>query len=147
MREKELMTQQIGKKSTIPYRVAYQDTDAGGVVYYANYLAFMERGRNEYLREMGRSIGQYQEAGIFFIVVEAHLKYKAPAVLDDMLVIETAIAEGKRSSAVFVQKILRESDGKLLVEGEIKIACINERLRPTRLPEELLPGRGDTETR
>ena len=81
--------------------------------------------------------GQYQEQGIFFIVVEANIRYKAPAKLDNLLVIETEIAEGKRSSALFRQRVLRESDGKLLVEGDIKIACINERLRPTRLPEEL----------
>jgi tol-pal system-associated acyl-CoA thioesterase len=138
MREKWPMSDQRGKTvTTIPYRVAYSDTDSGGVVYYANYLSFMERGRNEYLRETGRSIGQYQEAGIFFIVVEANLKYKAPAVLDDMLIIETWIEKGKRSSALFRQRVLRENDGKLLVEGEIRIACINERLRPTRLPEEL----------
>lgn len=126
-----------GNTSTIPYRVAYADTDSGGVVYYANYLGFMERGRNEYLREVGRSIGQYQEDGIFFIVVEANLKYKAPAVLDDLLVVETEIIQSKGSSALFWQKILREGDEKLLVEGQIKIACINERQRPTRLPPEL----------
>jgi len=131
------MNETASKTVTLPYRVAYQDTDAGGVVYYANYLAFMERGRNEYLREIGRSIGQYQEDGIFFIVVEANLKYKAPAMLDDMLVVETTITEGKRSSVLFRQSVLRESDGQLLVEGMIKIACVNERLRPTRLPEEL----------
>ena len=132
------MSDQRGKTvTTIPYRVAYQDTDSGGVVYYANYLGFMERSRNEYLREMGRSIGQYQEAGIFFIVVEVNLKYKAPAVLDDMLVIETAIIEDRRSSVVFEQKVIREEDGTVLVEGAIKVACINERMKPTRIPDEL----------
>ena len=142
------MTETASKTvTTLGYRVAYQDTDSGGVVYYANYLAFMERGRNEYLREKGRSIGQYHEDGIFFIVVEVNLKYKAPAVLDDMLIIETWIEEGKRSSAIFRQRVMREQDGKLLVEGDIRIACINDRLKPTRLPEELLPGRGDTKTR
>ena len=131
------MTDQEKPIFRIPYRVAYQDTDSGGVVYYANYLGFMERGRNEYLRQIGRSIKEYQDRGTFFIVVEATLRYRAPAVLDDMLVIETWIEEGKRSSAVFGQRVLREEDGEVLVEGDIKIACINERLRPTRLPEEL----------
>ncbi len=106
-------------------------------MYYANYLGFMERGRNEYLRQIGRSIKEYQDSGTFFIVVEATLRYRAPAVLDDLLVIETWIEEGKRSSVVFGQRVLREGDGEVLVEGEIKIACINDRLRPTRLPEEL----------
>jgi tol-pal system-associated acyl-CoA thioesterase len=123
--------------SRLNYRVAYQDTDSGGVVYYANYLGFMERGRNEYLRQIGRSIKEYQDSGVLFIVVEATLRYRAPAVLDDLLVIETWIEEGRRSSVVFGQRVLREGDGEVLVEGEIKIACINDRLKPTRLPEEL----------
>jgi tol-pal system-associated acyl-CoA thioesterase len=135
------MTDRKKTISRIPYRVAYQDTDSGGVVYYANYLGFMERGRNDYLRQIGPSIKEYQDRGIFFIVVEATLRYRAPAVLDDMLVIETWIEEGKRSSAVFGQRVLREEDGEVLVEGDIKIACINERLRPTRLPEELRRGK------
>ncbi|MDT8395729.1 MAG: YbgC/FadM family acyl-CoA thioesterase [bacterium] len=136
------MVQKRSNTVKIPYRVAYQDTDAGGVVYYANYLGFMERGRNEYLRQLGRSIKDYQDSGIFFVVVEAALRYRAPAVLDDLLTIETWIEEGRRSSAVFGQRVLREGDGTLLVKGDIRVACINDRLRPTRLPPELLPGRG-----
>ena len=127
------MTDRKKTISRIPYRVAYQDTDSGGVVYYANYLGFMERGRNEYLRQVGRSIKEYQDGGTLFIVVEATLRYRAPAVLDDLLVIETWIEDGKRSSVVFGQRVLREGAGEVLVEGEIKIACINDRLRPTRL--------------
>ena len=69
--------------------------------------------------------------------MEANVKYRAPAVLDDMLVIETAISDAQRSYAVFDQKILREEDRTVLVEGAIKVACINSRMRPTRIPEEL----------
>lgn len=127
-----------GRVSTVNYRTCYEDTDAGGVVYYANYLRYMERGRNQYLREVGRTIRQYQDAGILFIVVEANVKYRAPAGLDEDIVVETRIEEGRRSSVTFGQRVLRESDGRVLVEGAVKVACIGTNLKPRRLPEELM---------
>ena len=123
--------------SRIKYRTCYEDTDAGGVVYYANYLRYMERGRNEFLRELGRSISQYQGDGILFIVVEVNVKYRSPAVLDDDLLIETRINEIRRSSVTFGQRVMRESENTLLVEGEVKVACIGTNLKPRRMPEEL----------
>ena len=121
------------------YRTCYEDTDAGGVVYYANYLRYMERGRNQYLRETGRSIREYQDAGILFIVVEVNVKYRSPAGLDDDLVIETWVEEGgRRSSIVFGQRILREGEDTALVDGRVKVACIGTNLKPRRLPEELI---------
>ena len=124
--------------SKIRYRTCYEDTDAGGVVYYANYLRYMERGRNEYLRELGRSIRQYQDDGILFIVVEVNVNYRSPALLEDDLLIETWIAEGRRSSVTFEQRVRREGDDTLLVEGQVKVACIGKNLKPRRLPEELM---------
>ena len=124
--------------STDKYRTCYEDTDAGGVVYYANYLRYMERGRNQYLRELGRSIRQYQDDGILFIVVEVRVKYRSPAGLDDDLVIETWIQEGKRSSVTFGQRVKREGEDSVLVEGTVKVACLGSNLKPRRLPEELL---------
>ena len=127
--------------SALRYRTCYEDTDAGGVVYYANYLRYMERGRNEYLRELGRSIGQYQEDGILFIVAEVNVKYRSPAVLDDDLVVETWISERRRSSVTFGQRITREGEGRILVEGAVKVACIGTNLKPRRMPEELRANR------
>jgi YbgC/YbaW family acyl-CoA thioester hydrolase len=98
----------------------------------------MERGRNEYLRELGRSIRQYQDEGVLFIVVEVNVKYRSPAGLDDDLVVETWIAEGRRSSVAFGQRIKREGEDTVLVEGTVKVACIGSNLRPRRLPQELL---------
>ncbi len=124
--------------STVKYRTCYEDTDAGGVVYYANYLRYMERGRNQYLREAGRTIRQYQDAGILFIVVEANVKYRAPAGLDEDLIVETWIEEGRRSSVTFGQRVLREGEHKVLVEASVRVACIGTNLKPRRLPEELV---------
>jgi len=127
-----------GHISIVKYRTCYEDTDAGGVVYYANYLRYMERGRNEYLRDLGRSIKHYQDDGILFVVVEVNVRFRAPAVLDDDLFIETWIEEGRRTSVTFGQKIKREGDDRVLVEGTVKVACLGENLRPRRLPEKLL---------
>jgi len=127
-----------GHVSIVKYRTCYEDTDAGGVVYYANYLRYMERGRNQYLRELGRSIREYQDDGILFIVVEVNLKYRSPAGLDDDLIVETWIAQSRRSSVTFGQRIKREGEDNVLVEGSVKIACIGTTLRPRRLPQELL---------
>ena len=124
--------------SIVKYLTCYEDTDAGGVVYYANYLRYMERGRNQYLRELGRSIREYQDAGILFIVVEVNARYRSPAGLDEDLVIETWIQEGKRSSVTFGQRIKREGEKSILVEGTVRVACLGSNLKPRRLPEELL---------
>lgn len=133
-----ILRQSCNRYSTVKYRTCYEDTDAGGVVYYANYLRYMERGRNEYLRQLGRSIRQYQDDGVLFIVVEVNVRYISPAVLDDDLIIETWISEGRRSSITFGQRIKRENDDSVLVEGAVKVACIGTNLKPRRLPEELL---------
>ena len=97
----------------------------------------MERGRNQYLREIGRSIRQFQNAGILFIVVEANVRYRSPAGLDEDLVVETWIDEGRRSSVTFGQRIRREGEPQVLVEGKVRVACIGSNLKPRRLPEEL----------
>ncbi|UCG39343.1 MAG: YbgC/FadM family acyl-CoA thioesterase [bacterium] len=131
--------------SAVEYRVCYGDTDAGGVVYYAHYLRFMEMGRNDLLALLGRSIRQYQDAGIFFIVVEVNLRYRSPAGLDDRLVIETWIEEGRRSSVVFGQRVRRKGEESFLVEGTVRVACMNSRFRPTRLPAELRPTTGSSD--
>ena len=137
------MTIARGHVSIVKYRTCYEDTDAGGVVYYANYLRYMERGRNQYLRELGRSIREYQDDGILFIVVEVNLKYRSPAGLDDDLIVETWIAQSRRSSVTFGQRIKREGEDNVLVEGSVKIACIGTTLRPRRLPQELLDVMGN----
>jgi len=123
--------------STVRYRICYEDTDAGGVVYYANYLRYMERGRNECLRDLGLSVRRFQDMGILFPVVEVNLKYHSPAFLEDDLVVESRIAKLGRGSVLFEQRILRDETGDLLVGGMVRVACVDGTLRPRRLPEEL----------
>jgi len=118
-------------------RIYYEDTDAGGVVYHANYLRYMERGRTEYLRERGMSVQAMHDAGIIFPVVAIEINYRAPATLDDLLEVETGILAVKNSSFVAEQKVVRKEDGKLLVEAKVTLACVGTELKAKRLPPDL----------
>lgn len=119
-------------------RVYYEDTDAGAIVYYANYLKYFERGRTEYLRDRGFSVAELHRRGFVFPVVYLEINYRAPAVHDDLLKVETDVLEIKKSSFTFAQRVLRASDGKLLVEGKVKLACVSPEMKPKRLPEEII---------
>jgi acyl-CoA thioester hydrolase len=118
-------------------RIYYEDTDAGGVVYHANYLRYMERGRTEFLRERGLSVQAMHDEGIIFPVVAMELNYRSPARLDDLLEVETSILAVKNSSFVAGQKVLRKADGRLLVEARVTLACVGAGMRARRLPPEL----------
>ena len=93
-------------------RIYYDDTDAGGVVYHANYLRYLERGRTEYLRDRGLSVQAMHEQGIIFPVVAIEINYRSPARLDDLLEVETTIASVKNSSFVAAQRVLRKADSR-----------------------------------
>jgi acyl-CoA thioester hydrolase len=120
-----------------PVRVYFEDTDAAGLVYYANYLKFFERCRTEWLRSFG--IDQRDLAstdGIQFVVADVEIRFHRPARLDDLLTIDAVIAEQARSWLVFRQRALRGTE--LLASARIKVACIDgSRLAPVRLPRRL----------
>jgi len=118
-------------------RVYYEDTDCGGVVYYANYLKYFERARTEFLREKEQSIADYIEKGIGFIVVSAKIDYKFPAKYNDVLYIETTVSEVTRASFTMEYKVLRKKDRKLIALGMTKLACINESGKPIKIPDSL----------
>lgn len=119
------------------YRVIYGDTDQMGVVYYANYLAFFERGRCEYMRERAFDYGAFEQQGFILPVTEAALKYRQPARFDDLLVIETTMTAASRITASFGYRVLRDADGALLVEGSTSHACLTRAGRPVRWPESI----------
>ncbi len=120
-------------------RVLYGDTDSGGVVYYGNYLRYFEAGRTEILRAHGLSYRQLEDEGYILPVVECHTRYKASARYDDLLVVETSVAEVKRMSCRFNHRISR-SDGQFLVRGFTLHACVNRAGRLTPFPEYFLAG-------
>jgi acyl-CoA thioester hydrolase len=121
-------------------RVYWEDTDGGGVVYYANYLKFMERARTEWLRSQGHSQQEIaQQYGYVFAVREAHVNYLKPARLDDELLISCVpVPEGKVSIR-FRQSIARVETGKphtTLADGEVRVVCVDAKsFRPRALPE------------
>ena len=122
-----------------PVRVYYEDTDAGGVVYYANYLKFMERARSELLRHLGFEQDRLQqEQGILFAVHSASIRYKKPARFNDELNVVTSIPALGKASLTFLQKVYN-NDQVLLVQADITIACLNaEKFIPQAIPAVIL---------
>lgn len=118
-------------------RVYYEDTDAGGVVYYANYLRYMERGRTEFVRERGMSLLGLLDLGYQFPVVRLEIDYRSPAVYDDLIRIETAVLEVGNASFTLGHQVVRVADGKLLTEAQVTLACIGPGNKVRRLPAEL----------
>ncbi|HEX4376408.1 MAG TPA: tol-pal system-associated acyl-CoA thioesterase [Steroidobacteraceae bacterium] len=118
-------------------RVYWEDTDAGGIVYYANYLRFMERARTEWLRARGIwQAALEREAGAIFTVVDLQVRYRLPARLDDLLWISCEAARDGGASIAFGQRIWRDRvEGELLLSGSARVACLDAKtFRPRRLP-------------
>ncbi|MHB1845138.1 MAG: acyl-CoA thioesterase [Deltaproteobacteria bacterium] len=116
-------------------RVLYGDTDQMGVVYYANYLRYFEAGRGEFLRVRGRSYRSIEEGGVTVPVVEARVRYRSPARYDDVLRIETTLAELRGASLRFSYAVVRSD--QLLAEGETLHACLGPTGKPVRVPQAL----------
>lgn len=123
-----------------PVRVYYEDTDSGGVVFYANYLKFMERARTEWLRALGfEQDVLIDEAGVIFAVRSATIDYLRPARFNDALTVRSSITSSGRASVVFEQRVLRAHDDEELVRGKIKIASLDaSTFRPKPMPKELM---------
>lgn len=128
---------QLGNDFQLPLRVYYEDTDAAGVVYYANYLRFCERARTEFLRALGFEQQQLLvERRIGFVVKSVRAEYIAPARLDDKLIIQSRVVRMGGASMIFDQKVMRGAE--LLFDSSISIACVDTtRQRPTGLPADL----------
>jgi len=123
-----------------PTRVYYEDTDAGGVVYHASYLRFMERARTEWLRGLGFEQDRLaEEHGVIFAVRRVALEYLAPARFNDLLQVSVRLSELRRVSMTFAQEVTRPRDGLRLCGGEVRIACVDIRgPRPRAIPKQLL---------
>jgi acyl-CoA thioester hydrolase len=119
-------------------RVYYEDTDAGGIVYYANFLKFFERCRTEWLRALGIDQSRLlRDDGLQFVVTALECEYRQPARLDDELTVEARVERLGRASLVFAQTLRRGDD--LLAEGRVKVACVDaRRLAPAPLPAALV---------
>lgn len=129
-----------------PVRVYWEDTDAGGIVFYANYLKFFERARTEWLRSRGIAQQALREqTGSMFVVSEARLQYQAPARLDDLLIVTAQLQETGRASLTILHQALLKNEqnstmsATLLCTGEVRIGWVNaSTMRPARIPPALL---------
>ncbi|MDX8404511.1 MAG: YbgC/FadM family acyl-CoA thioesterase [Mariprofundaceae bacterium] len=131
------------------FRVYYEDTDHGGVVYYANYLKFMERGRTEYLRAANIELDEVESNdGAMFAVTEANIRYISPARFNDLLEVDSILTYARGARLEFKQQVWRmhrsdktnsKTRDTLLTEAEIRLACIDRRGNARRIPASLLP--------
>jgi acyl-CoA thioester hydrolase len=116
------------------YRVIYGDTDQMGVVYYANYLRWFERGRSEFLRQIGLPYAKIESAGFHFPVAEVTCRYAQSARYDDVIEIATTLVELSRVYLVFEYRISRQTDRRILATGSTKHACLDREGQVKRIP-------------
>lgn len=122
---------------SLPLRVYIEDTDAGGIVYYVNYLKFMERCRTEFMRSLGYGKNFIFNEDLMFVVREVAVQYLSPANLDDELVATARICQLQGATMTLFQSVRRGDN--VLAEGEIKIVCVRKAgLKPRRIPKEML---------
>jgi len=120
-------------RHVLPLRVYYEDTDAAGIVYYANWLRFLERGRTEMLRLLGQEHSALRaERGVNWVVRRCAIDYLKPARLDEAIEVVTGCGEMRGASLDMLQEARR--DGEILVRAELTVACMGEAGRPVRLP-------------
>lgn len=126
--------------SEISVRVYYEDTDSGGVVYYANYLKFIERGRSEFLRDLGLEQDDLVETyNVIFAVRSINADYRLPAKFNDLLSVQTSIEKVGRASLIFSQKITPSEQNKVLFEAQIIVACLHaDSFKPCGIPTIIL---------
>ena len=127
---------------TFPIRIYWEDTDAGGIVFYANYLKFFERARTEWLRSLGVEQQSLKDkSGGMFVVSETQIKYFSPARLDDLLEVTAQTSETGRASLVLSQQAWHTVNGQrtLLAEGTIRIGWVDtQTMKPGRIPAQIL---------
>ena len=124
-------------------RVYYEDTDAQGVVYYANYFRYMERARTEWLRSLGvDQVAMHADERRIFVVTETKAKFVLPARFNDMVVVTAELAGLSRATFDIEQNIYRDGqDGELLLRGSVRAACLNaDSMRPMRVPVSIFEG-------
>lgn len=119
-------------------RIYYEDTDCGGVVYYANYLKYFERARTEYLELRGHPVAALMEQGVIFVVVRAEVDYCSPGRYGETLVIETAVGDVTRAALTFSHVIREKVTGRVVVKGSARLAATDKNGKVTRLDKGLV---------
>ena len=126
----------MAKKFNFNIKVYYEDTDAGGVVYYANYLKFLERARSEAIHSLGFSNkGLLENYGILLIVKSCNIEYKKPAQFEDLLEISSEASSFTKTSILMKQLILKNKD--IISEAEVHLVAVDNKGKPTKIPDQL----------
>ncbi len=118
-------------------RIYYHDTDAGGIVYYGQYLCYLEEARTEFLDLKGLSVKQFRDRGLFYAVRECHIVYKSPARYDDILLCDAKLIKVSAAQLVFEQTIVDKKDNRLIVKAEVSLVCLSSDFKPTVIPDDL----------
>ena len=119
-------------------RIYYEDTDCGGIVYYANYLKYFERARTHYLEERGLSVAWLMKEGTVFVVVHAEVDYRSPAHYGDRLIVETVVSDMTSASFTFSHVIRERESQRVVVEGSARLAAVNGSGKVKRLDKALI---------
>jgi len=123
--------------NTIEVKIYYEDTDCGNVVYYANYLKYMERGRTEFLADHGFSVSELAAHGTVFVVARVEIDYRSSARLGETIVVKTWISEMTRASLLFGHTMLDKASGRLIAEAQSRLVCVDSTGKVKRIPSEL----------
>ena len=118
-------------------RIFYHDTDAGGVVYYGNYLKYLEEARTEFLENRSLSVADFHNRGFLYAVRKCTITYKGPARYGDTLVCDAQLIKTTAAQLVFDQKIYHKASGRLLVEAEVTLVCLTKDFKPVQIPDDL----------
>ena len=118
-------------------RIYYHDTDAGGIVYYGQYLCYLEEARTEFLDKQGLSVQMFKERGLAYAVRQCNISYRSPTRYGDILVCSAKLKKATAAQLVFDQTIHDKKDGRLIVEAEVSLACLNTDFKPTAIPDDL----------
>jgi len=117
-------------------RVYFYDTDAGGVVYYGNYLKYLEEARTEYLEQRGMSVDSFLEQGLLYAVSTCNVNYRSPARYGETLTCNAKLKNSTAVKLIFNQTIHEKKSGRLVVEAEVTLVCLNKDFKPTAIPDE-----------
>ena len=121
----------------IEKRIYYHDTDAGEVVYYANYLKYLEEDRTDFLEQKGVSVKDAHKNNFFYAVRQCNVSYKSPARYGDVIVCESKLTKMTAAQFVFDQKIYEKETRRLLVEAEVTLVSLNKDFKPTQIPDDI----------
>jgi acyl-CoA thioester hydrolase len=122
---------------TMDIKIYYEDTDCGNVVYYANYLKYMERGRTEFLADHGFSVSELAARGTVFVVSRAEIDYRSSARLGETIVVKTWVSESTHASLLFSHTMTEKATGRLIAEAQARLVCVDTKGKVKRIPAEM----------